>query len=462
MQNKKKIERDNIMIKRSNALIEAKYSSTLLEKKVAILALSRMKQQGNKLVASISAKEIRDALGISGNGIYEQLKTISEATVQHFLILEDDQKNQRFDIISIIERAQYRDGTLTFTFNDEIKKHTIDVTKRFTLTSVSTLLSFKSNNTYRLYELLMIHYYKCKNDSVFEVRYDLSELRFLLGLVDTNKPEVARAVRAGKSYDEILETVIKDYKYKDWTNFKARILEQSRKEMDKSDLSEISFTYKPIRQHRGGKTTGVIFYISKKGTVRPPENIIDIVSSDDINAILEFSNGDIDNVSAETLLKAAKNDVGKVLRVYKEYKRRNGISNPIGWMMKAITEDWIFVDADQTDVPKSRTSTSENRFNNFEQREYDYEQLEKMLLERSVSASSSHTDIYEENTEKEHEEPVEEQIDGQMSFADFLSPSQDDESEKVVEEIDEDDIDNMSIDELKMLLKKQARKKKEK
>ena len=85
----------------------------------------------------------------------------------------------------------------------------------------------------------MIHYYKCKNDSIFEVRYDLSELRFLLGLVDTNKPEVARAVRAGKSYDEILETVIKDYKYKDWTNFKARILEQSKKEMDKSDFTKV-------------------------------------------------------------------------------------------------------------------------------------------------------------------------------------------------------------------------------
>jgi plasmid replication initiation protein len=50
--------------------------------------------------------------------------------------------------------------------------------------------------------------------------------------------------------------------------------------------------------------------------------------------------------------------------------RFNKVNNIVGAMITALKEDW--------QVPKGKTKVS--TFNNFEQREYDFDDLEKRLL----------------------------------------------------------------------------------
>ncbi len=401
---KHKSSKDEVLIKRSNALIEAKYKSSLMEKKLVALAISKLTIRDSKLVAEMTASEIREALHYSGNSLYEHLRSMSEATMQHYLYIEDDRNNDSFDIIAVLDRARYKNGTLIFTFNDEIKKHTLDVEQRYSLTSLPALLSFDSNNTYRLYEILMINYYKVPQHGTYEIDYSLAQLKFELGLVDVNQPEVQRALKAGKTYEYILENVVKKYPYKDYSNFRVRVLEKAKKDLEKSELSEICFDYKPIRAGRGGRCVGVKFFIKRHGTIQVEREKLrqkELVTDENVNRVMEMSEGRITTREAVRLLAKAGNDYDRVYRIYIEAMKRSGITNLVGWMITALDEQWTF-----SPLPKEK---SKNSYQDFEQRSYDFDELEMQLL----NADSD-------------QKAYEEEEDGQLSFFDDLKEDDDD------------------------------------
>ncbi len=395
MKSKNKSRKDEVLIKRSNALIEAKYKSSLMEKKLVALAISKLTIRDSKLVAEMTAAEIREALHYSGNSLYEHLRSMSEATMQHYLYIEDDKNTDSFDIIAVLDRARYKNGTLVFTFNDEIKKHTLDVEQRYSLTSLPALLSFDSNNTYRLYEILMINYYKVPQNGTYEIDYSLAQLKFELGLVDVNQPEVQRALKAGKTYEYILENVVKKYPYKDYSNFRVRVLEKAKQDLEKSELSEICFDYKPIRAGRGGRCIGVRFFIKRHGTIAVEHDKLhqkELVTDENVNRVMEMSDGRITSREAVRLLAKAGNDYDRVYRIYIEAMKRSGITNLVGWMITALDEQWTFTDL--------KTPQREN-YRGFEQRTYDFDDLEQKLLDADTA----------QNTYEQDE-------DGQLSFFD--------------------------------------------
>ncbi len=396
MKSKNRSRKDEVLIKRSNALIEAKYKSSLMEKKLVALAISKLTIRDSKLVAEMTASEIREALHYSGNSLYEHLRSMSEATMQHYLYIEDDKNTDSFDIIAVLDRARYKNGTLVFTFNDEIKKHTLDVEQRYSLTSLPALLSFDSNNTYRLYEILMINYYKVPQNGTYEIDYSLAQLKFELGLVDVNQPEVQRALKAGKTYEYILENVVKKYPYKDYSNFRVRVLEKAKQDLEKSELSEICFDYKAIRAGRGGRCVGVKFFIKRHGSIAvEPDKLRqkELVTDENVNRVMEMSDGRITTREAVRLLAKAGNDFDRVHRIYIEAMKRSGITNLVGWMITALDEQWTF-----SPMPSVRHS---EQYQQFEQRSYDFDDLEQKLLDADSVPSK-----YEQDE------------DGQLSFFD--------------------------------------------
>jgi len=151
-----------------------------------------------------------------------------------------------------------------------MKPHIYNLKKDYTRMSLDVLCSFKSLFTTRIYEILRTQYYRFEkecNDELLVPRppkapYSLAELKFTLNVADANESKtVKRLVEQGR-FEEALEE-IKDASFDDWRNFRRKVLEVAKKELEESEYSEICFDYEPIKSGKGGKVTGVRFKVRK-------------------------------------------------------------------------------------------------------------------------------------------------------------------------------------------------------
>ena len=73
---------------------------------------------------------------------------------------------------------------------------------------------------------------------------------------------------------------------------------------------------------------------------------------------------------AKFILNTAKSDINIIKEKYDLSQNVSEIGNIVGWMIKAIKEDYT--------IPKDKTKVGS--FNDYEQRDYDFDALEKKLL----------------------------------------------------------------------------------
>ena len=75
------------------------------------------------------------------------------------------------------------------------------------------------------------------------------------------------------------------------------------------------------------------------------------------------------DIEARAILKAANGNIEKIKEKYNIISQLSKVNNLVGAMLKALKENW-------TITIKEKVST----FNNYEQRPYDFDELEKKLL----------------------------------------------------------------------------------
>ncbi|MBW9154309.1 RepB family plasmid replication initiator protein [Clostridium estertheticum] len=140
-----------------------------------------------------------------------------------------------------------------------------------------------------------------------------------------------------------------------------RIITKSQKEL--AEKTDINFTYQEIKT--GRKVTSLKFYINTNKTTCKNEIA---ASLENINLIKEIINEPITDVEALKILISAKGDINIVKEKYSYSMEVPKIGNMVGWIIDAIKSDYK--------SPKGKV----NKFNEYEQREYDFEELEKKLL----------------------------------------------------------------------------------
>ena len=265
----------NLSYRKSNELISAKYKSTLLENQITAIALSRIEAEhdgeDSKLVARLYPGELKRIIGDPTN-IYRTLKTVSKSITGHTMILEDG--NGNFKVFPIIDDAEYQDGIFTIRFHERIKPHIFDLEKRgrYTNYELSIMTNFKKGPSFRLYEILKAHIYKSKaniNDGRVDVEYNISELRFSIGLADSSDPNVVNEMARmndNVDWDVLFKKLPKDkQKYKLWSEFERNVLKTAQKELE--ETADIRFEYQGIRV---GRSMGrILFYVYKN----TPSNI---------------------------------------------------------------------------------------------------------------------------------------------------------------------------------------------
>ena len=354
------------MVSRSNVLIESKSSTSLFERKLLNIAIAKAVIEDGELIARVTTKDVKDYLHISGNSIYTRLRDASKETLGHVVSIEDDGK-ENFIMFNVVNKCEYRDGVFTTRFTKEMKPHIYNLKKDYTRMSLDVLCSFKSLFTTRIYEILRTQYYRFEKEGSDEIivprppkaPYSLAELKFTLNVVDANASKtVKRLVEQGK-FEEAIEE-IKDAAFDDWRNFRRKVLEVAKKELEESAYSEICFEYEPVKSGKGGKVTGIRFKVRKNlncthhsdlWRIRGDEMleiIPDVLEAKQPEIqeglILEvadiFGSEPITIQDIKTLILASGQDAKAIEKAFAMAKQQTYINNLVGWMKKCLEERW--------------------------------------------------------------------------------------------------------------------------
>ena len=354
------------MVSRSNVLIESKSSTSLFERKLLNIAIAKAVIEDGELIARVTTKDVKDYLHISGNSIYTRLRDASKETLGHVVSIEDDGK-ENFIMFNVVNKCEYRDGVFTTRFTKEMKPHIYNLKKDYTRMSLDVLCSFKSLFTTRIYEILRTQYYRFEKEESDEIivprppkaPYSLAELKFTLNVVDANASKtVKRLVEQGR-FEEAIEE-IKDAAFDDWRNFRRKVLEVAKKELEESAYSEICFEYEPVKSGKGGKVTGIRFKVRKNlncthhsdlWRIRGDEMleiIPDVLEAKQPEIqeglILEvadiFGSEPITIQDIKTLILASGQDAKAIEKAFDMAKQQTYINNLVGWMKKCLEERW--------------------------------------------------------------------------------------------------------------------------
>lgn len=354
------------MVSRSNVLIESKSSTSLFERKLLNIAIAKAVIEDGELIARVTTKDVKGYLHISGNSIYTRLRDASKETLGHVVSIEDDGK-ENFIMFNVVNKCEYRDGVFTTRFTKEMKPHIYNLKKDYTRMSLDVLCSFKSLFTTRIYEILRTQYYRFEKEESDEIivprppkaPYSLAELKFTLNVVDANASKtVKRLVEQGR-FEEAIEE-IKDAAFDDWRNFRRKVLEVAKKELEESAYSEICFEYEPVKSGKGGKVTGIRFKVRKNlncthhsdlWRIRGDEMleiIPDVLEAKQPEIqeglILEvadiFGSEPITIQDIKTLILASGQDAKAIEKAFAMAKQQTYINNLVGWMKKCLEERW--------------------------------------------------------------------------------------------------------------------------
>ncbi|MEE1256239.1 MAG: replication initiation protein [Lachnospiraceae bacterium] len=352
---------------KSNDMISAKYMSNLIENQIMAIALSRIEETRNgELEAKLYPRDLYSMIDDKSN-IYKSLKKVSKTITGHSMVVEDGRGN--FKAFSIIPNADYQDGVFSIKFNKELKSHILALEEKFATFEIELMKNFKNNSSFRLYELLKKDFYKAGKSGEYDVEYNLSELKFIIGCANSdNEAHRNRLATMGKNidWDELYSKLDKkDKKYVNFADFKKWVLDVAQSELN--EKADMSFTYEEGMK-KNKKVISIIFHLYKnnpsnpiKSTIRKdwnekngtsyqqtefptylyPELYKEYVGHNnltekDITILVNKSNGDIDKVKA-------------AIEYVDNYSAQTFVNNYMGMIIRCIEENW-------TNIPVARGS----------------------------------------------------------------------------------------------------------
>lgn len=376
---------------KSNFLIGAKYKSSLLENKVMAISLNKIKDakedKEGTLIVELKASELKKLLDSKSGSFYSQLDKVGSSMTGRVIGMSDPE-TERFHYMSVINNAHYENGVLTLEYNKNLNKYLKNIKQNFTKLNLETMLDFKSVYSFRLYELLKSRAYYPKGvnrkNNTFIVSYDLAELKLDLGVInaeldkvkkilnDTQRPNYAEALEA--SPEKVFTT---------WFEFRRNCIDVAVKEInEKRDKTEMEVSYEPKKSGQGGKVYAVDFYIrlhksiARDANEAVNDNTSELTEDDKLNfydEIRDLIEEGIKSRDAKAIAEASGYDMDLIKEKYSIAVRQN-VDNIVGWLLSAIKNDY-------KDYSSGKKNNSSFGFNDFEQRKYDYDELEKDVLQ---------------------------------------------------------------------------------
>lgn len=251
----------NATVKKSNVIITSRYKATLLENQLTSICLSRVREQNGEYIATITASEIKRIFKKEKDSkIYKKLYIAANNMNGKTIAAEDGKGN--FDIISVIIGAHYIDGVFSLEFNPKMKDYLFELKDKYTSYNLANVLDFKSEYSFRVYEICKMDAWMLSDAMPVNVaEYGLSELRCIIGDVDTSGRKLQAMMHADKpDWDKIVE-LAPNKSHERWDNFRRQVLDIAKKEIN--EQSDICIDYKPVKSGKGAKVVKVKFFIKR-------------------------------------------------------------------------------------------------------------------------------------------------------------------------------------------------------
>ncbi len=384
-----------IRYSKGNALISAKYKSTITENKLLNCAIANVKNgevdSEGSVIVRMSRSQLSKLMGWKAGTYFSNLDKTAEMLSGRVMGYSNPD-TESFEYVPLITKAKYENNELTIRFAPEMKDKLIQLTNNFTVLDLGVVTSFKSNYSLRLYEILKSKAYIPKGETARDpnkivVDIDVAELKFEMGtinievggvkktLIETSKKSISRL----PDYNKAVEKV-KEQTNDDWRHFK-RTIDKAVEEIN--EKTELSVSYEPsAREGKGGRIKSLYFYIDKTPVrVKNEEK-----SEEEKTPLMEYSEDDlVDEVldlayeierirvaDCRAIIKAAGYDLEKVKVAHEAAKQQREFKTSYtAFMIWAINND----------ARPNEKTVIRGGFNDFNQRKYDYEELERVALQ---------------------------------------------------------------------------------
>jgi len=342
-------EKNKLMVVKSNYLVEASYRLTITEQKIMYMIISQI----NKTDTNFKDYEFRvndfiNLLRLKGQSAYTDLKaSIRLLRSRTFTVKYSINDKSKELITGWIINAEYEQGVLKFNIDPKLKPFLVQLKREFTTMSLNNLMQLKSTYSTRIYELLKQYL------NIGERTFYVEELKKLLA--------------------------IPEGEYKLYSHFKSRVILKPQSEL--KEKTDISFDFAEIKEKR--KVTAIKFYI--KPNIQAQNEISatqmdaelksqkEKISEDEafgVKRVKELINEhDVTELEALKILKSAKGDFAVIQKVYNHFKNKQS-DNFVG-LMVSMVKPGVF--------QKPKFNAPKTTFNDYEQRHYDYNELEKGL-----------------------------------------------------------------------------------
>jgi len=343
----------NYVVTKSNYFImNSNYDLSLEEQKI-ILTLASMVRKDDEEFKPYKFKinSFMELVGVEDKSKYTEIPKITLKLMKKVFEIHEGKKLIQTAWLS---GAVYEKGTgyVELTFSPYLKPYMLQLGEKFTQYKLANILSMKSKYSPRIYEILKCNEFK--EQKYIEIEID--DLRKLL--------------KAEKIYPM-------------YNDFKRKIIIQTQKELKK--LTDIDFEFEEIKT--GRKITSLKFYIKpnkSKISIKSPS--FPTTANDEVSATtteLEenpketeiikqvqaiFYKHEISEREAKAIFKDSKSNTDLIKQCYDYTLSKNKIDNIVGYVRTLVKE---------FNGPKG--SIKKNTFNNFEQRTYNFDDLEKRL-----------------------------------------------------------------------------------
>lgn len=333
---------NNHTITKSNSLIEARYKLTLEEQKLVLYMVSMVQPKDEDFsVYTISVKDFMALVDVKNKGVYGQFKEMADHLLRKPLYIKKENSTL---MVNWLSSAEYYsgEGKIELSFDPKLKPYLLMLKANFTSYKLKNVITLKSFYSIRIYELLK-QYERLK-----ERIFTLTELREYL--------------------------CIEDGLYPMYSNLKQKVINVAHAELKAK--SDIYFEYEEIKQNR--KVAKIKFTIYKrtddvgdakevpadKQSSKSPE------IKTDIETLKEIINLPLSDRELISIYEVAGGDLTLIEKRYEEAQSQRQLENFVGFMI------WACKEPDESFQKKA--SRRKNKYNNFQSRERDYGEIERM------------------------------------------------------------------------------------
>ncbi len=328
----------NLMVK-SNYIIESSYKLSLQEQRLIYILTAKINKDDIEFTPyKFTQTEINNILSkhkISFNELSQHIDSLRNKEL--VIIKEESILKTKW-----LSSAEYfKDGSIELCFDNKLKPYLLQLKERFTKISLDKAITFNSNYSCRIYELLKQY------EGIGKRIISIEALRTMF--------------------------CIEPYEYSRYNDFKRKVLLQAQKEIN-LDKTDISFDFEEIKT--GRKVTSIKFYIKQNKArnelaatsedIKPNAN----QNTYAIKLVKGIMREQISDIEAQSILNIADGDIHIIKEKYIYAETVPKIDNMVGWIIDAIKRDY---------KPPTGKVKIDN-FNNYQQRTYDFDDLEKKLL----------------------------------------------------------------------------------